>query len=243
MEVYEFMRTELAIGSDNVELLKNKKVVVLGVGGVGSFSTESLARVGIGNLVLVDKDVVDITNINRQIHATQNTIGLNKVDIMRDRILSINPNCNVTTHKLFIEKENIKDIITNDVDYVIDAIDTVTAKLDVVEYCQKNNIKLICSLGTGNKLDPTQFQVADIYKTSVCPLAKVMRTELKKRGIKKQKVVFSKEQPRKIDYPDEFKDLRKKPPASIAFVPPVAGMILTSVVIRELIDLENYSVR
>ncbi len=237
MDKYEFMRTELAIGYENIQALKNKKVVILGIGGVGSFSTESLARSGVGTLVLVDKDVVDITNINRQIHATQNTIGLNKVDIMKERILSINPNCNVITHKVFIEKNNIKDIITKDVDYVIDAIDTVTSKLDVVEYCNENNIKLICSLGTGNKLDPTQFEVSDIYKTSVCPLAKVMRKELKNRGIKKQKVVFSKEQPRKIDYPDEFKDLRKKPPASIAFVPPVAGMILTSVVVRELIEL------
>ncbi len=237
MKNYEFTRTELAIGSSAVEKLKTKKVVVLGVGGVGSFSVESLVRSSIGNLVLVDKDVVDVTNINRQIHANQNTIGLNKVDIMKDRILSINPNCNVTTYNVFIEKENIKDIITHDVDYVIDAIDTVTSKLDVVEYCNNNNIKLICSLGTGNKLDPTKFEVSDIYKTSVCPLAKVMRSELRKRGVKKQKVVFSKEQPRKVDYPDEFSELRKKPPSSIAFVPPVAGMILTSVVVRELIEL------
>ncbi len=235
LKEYEFMRTELVLGNENMQLLKNKKVVVLGVGGVGSFSTESLARAGVGNIVLVDKDVVDITNINRQIHATHNTVGLNKVDIMKDRILSINPNCNVITHKVFIEKDNIKDIITSDVDYVIDAIDTVTSKLDVVEYCANNGIKLICSLGTGNKLDPTKFEVTDIYKTSVCPLAKVMRTELKKRRIKKQKVVFSTETPAKIDYPEQFKDLRKKPPASISFVPPVAGMILTSVVIRELV--------
>ncbi len=237
MDNYEFMRTELLVGKTNMELLKNKKVVVLGVGGVGSFSTESLTRVGIGNLVIVDKDTVDVTNLNRQIHATQKTIGLNKVDVMKDRILSINPNCNVTTHKTFISKENIETIITEDVDYVIDAIDTVTSKLDVIQYCNDKNIKLICSLGTGNKIDPTQFEVSDIYKTSVCPLAKVMRKELKKRGIKKQKVVFSKELPSKIDYPEQFENLRKKPPASVSFVPPVAGMILTSVVVKDLIDL------
>ncbi len=237
MNNYEFMRTELLLGESNMEILKNKKVVVLGVGGVGSFSVESLTRCAIGNLVLVDKDTVDITNLNRQIHATQKTIGLNKVDVMKERILSINPNCNVETYKTFIEKENIKDIITSDVDYVIDAIDTVTSKLDVIQYCDENNIKLICSLGTGNKMDPTQFEVSDIYKTSVCPLAKVMRKELKKRGIKKQKVVFSKEQPSKIDYPEQFENLRKKPPASLAFVPPVAGMILSSVVIKDLLEI------
>ncbi len=237
MKNYEFMRTELLLGEEKMELLKNKKIVVLGIGGVGSFSTESLARCGVGNLTLVDKDTIDITNLNRQIHATHNTVGLNKVDVMKERILTINPDCNVQTHKVFIDKSNIEHIITSDTDYVIDAIDTVTSKIDVIEYCNKKNIKLICSLGTGNKIDPTKFEISDIYKTSVCPLAKVMRKELKSRGIKKQKVVFSTELPSKINYPPQFEGLRKKPPASISFVPPVAGMILSSAVIKDLLNL------
>ena len=195
MALNEFCRTELLIGEEGIEKLHNSKVIVFGIGGVGSFVVEALTRAGVGNLILVDNDTVCISNLNRQIHATQATVESVKVEAMKARVLSINPNCKVEAKQEFITADNIQDIIPEDIDYVVDAIDTVTSKLALAEYCYKNDIKLIASMGTGNKIDPTQFRVTDVFKTKVCPLAKVMRTELRKRGVKKLKVVYSEEVP------------------------------------------------
>lgn len=244
-------RTELLIGKEGLDKLKGSKVLVFGIGGVGSFTVESLARAGVGTLILVDDDTVCLTNLNRQIHATFETISKNKVDVMKERIYSINRKCNVITHQVFVTEENIPEIIPEDIDYVVDAIDTVSAKIALAVYCQNKNIKLISSMGTGNKLDPTQFKVTDIYKTKVCPLAKVMRYELKRRGVKKLKVVYSEEIPLKPRVEDVVTcktgcvctggtkkcSARRQIPGSISFVPPVAGMIIASQVVRELLDL------
>lgn len=250
MAQHSLSRTELLIGKEGLDTLANSKVVVFGVGGVGSFTVEALARAGVGTIVLIDDDTVCLTNLNRQIHATYKTISQSKVEVMKERILTINRKCNVITHQVFVTVDNIGDIITDDVDYVVDAIDTVSAKIGLAVYCEKNKIKLISSMGTGNKLDPTQFKVTDIYKTKVCPLAKVMRYELKRRGVKKLKVVYSEEIPMKPKEEDVVtcktgcvctgestkKCAEKRQiPGSISFVPPVAGMIIASVVVRELL--------
>lgn len=250
---HAFSRTELLVGRKGIDKLKDSKVMVLGVGGVGSFVVETLVRSGISNIVIVDDDTVCLTNLNRQIHATLDTIGKVKVDVVRERILSINKNCNVITHQVFITKENIEELITDDIDYVVDAIDTVTAKIGIVEYCTKKDIKLISSMGTGNKFDPTQFKISDIYITKVCPLAKVMRHELKKRGIKKLKVLYSEELPTKPNSEDiatcktgcvctgGSKNCTKKRqiPGSISFVPPVAGMIIGGEVIKDILEIKK----
>ena len=185
IEKHSLSRTELVVGKEGLEKLRNSKVIVFGVGGVGSFTVEALTRAGVGELILVDNDTVSLTNLNRQIHATYETVGKVKVEVMKERISTINRDCNVITKQVFVTKENIPEIIPDNVDYVVDAIDTVSAKIALVEYCTAKNIKIISSMGTGNKLDPTMFKISDIYKTKVCPLAKVMRTELKKRRIKK----------------------------------------------------------
>lgn len=229
-------RTERIIGSENIEKLKNSKVVILGVGGVGGFATEAIARSGVGTIVLVDKDEVDITNINRQIIATNSTIGQPKVEVMKSRILDINPKCNVIVNKVFIDESNISSLIDKSADYVIDAIDTISSKISVAVWCEKNNIRLISSMGMGNKLDPTKIKVSNVYKTSVCPLAKVMRHELKKKNIKKLKVVYSEEQPIKPRISPEETNMRKKAPGSIAFVPSVGGLIIASEVIKDMIN-------
>ncbi len=227
-------RTSLLLGEESVLKLKKSKVVVLGVGGVGSFSTEALARAGIGNITIVDKDTVDITNINRQIHANVNSVGKIKVEIMKKRILDINPKCNVVDYKTFIEERNIEDIIDKDTDYVIDAIDTVSSKIAVITWCKSNRINIISSMGTGNKLDPTKFKIEDIYNTKVCPLAKVMRNELRKRKIKNLKVLYSEEKPIKRE--DKVLNSNNRPvPASISFVPPCAGLIIAGEVIKDII--------
>lgn len=227
-------RTSLLLGEESVLKLKKSKVVVLGVGGVGSFSTEALARAGIGNITIVDKDTVDITNINRQIHANVNSVGKVKVEIMKKRILDINPKCNVVDYKTFIEEKNIEDIIDKDTDYVIDAIDTVSSKIAVITWCKSNGINIISSMGTGNKLDPTKFKIEDIYNTKVCPLAKVMRNELRKRKIKNLKVLYSEEKPIKRE--DKVLNSNNRPvPASISFVPPCAGLIIAGEVIKDII--------
>lgn len=245
-------RTELLIGAEGLNKLRESKVMVFGVGGVGSFAVEALTRAGVGTLILVDDDTVCLTNLNRQIHATYDTISKVKVDVMKERILSINKKCNVITHQVFVTKDNIAELIPEDVDYVIDAIDTVSAKLGLAEYCYKNNIKIISSMGTGNKFDPTRFKVTDIYKTSVCPLAKVMRYELKKRGVKKLKVVFSDEIPTKPKVEDVVTcktgcvctggtkkcAAKRQIPGSISFVPPVAGMILGGEVIKDIVGIK-----
>ena len=244
-------RTELLVGKDGLDKLINSKVVVFGIGGVGSFTVEALTRAGIGNLILIDDDTICLTNLNRQIHATYDTIGKVKVEVMKDRILSINKKCNVITHQVFVTNDNIAELIPEDADYVIDAIDTVTAKIGLVEYCAEKDIRIISSMGTGNKLDPTQFKVADIYDTAVCPLAKVMRHELRKRGIKGLKVVYSEEMPTKPKNEDVVTcktgcvctggtkkcAIKRQIPGSISFVPSVAGLIIGGEVIRDILGL------
>lgn len=237
MALNEFCRTELLIGEEGIEKLHNSKVIVFGIGGVGSFVVEALTRAGVGNLILVDNDTVCISNLNRQIHATQDTVGNVKVEAMKARVLSINPNCNVEAKQEFITADNIQEIIPEDIDYVVDAIDTVTSKLALAEYCYKKDIKLIASMGTGNKMDPTQFRVTDVFKTKVCPLAKVMRAELRKRGVKKLKVVYSEEVPMVPNKGRAVVSKKRQTPGSISFVPPVAGMIIGGEVIKDLTRL------
>ena len=237
MSLNEFCRTELLVGEDGIEKLHNSKVIVFGIGGVGSFVVEALTRAGVGNLILVDNDTICISNLNRQIHATQATVGSVKVEAMKARVLSINPNCNVEAKQEFITADNIQEIIPEDIDYVVDAIDTVTSKLALAEYCYKNDIKLIASMGTGNKMDPTQFRVTDVFKTKVCPLAKVMRAELRKRGVKKLKVVYSEEIPMVPNKGRAVPSQKRQTPGSISFVPPVAGMIIGGEVIKDLTGL------
>lgn len=234
MSLNEFCRTELLVGEEGINKLHNSKVIVFGIGGVGSFVVESLTRAGVGNLILVDNDTICISNLNRQIHATQNTVGMVKVEAMKERVVSINPKCNVEAKQVFITADNIAEIIPSDVDYVVDAIDTVTSKLALAEYCYKNNINLISSMGTGNKMDPSQFRVSDVFKTKVCPLAKVMRHELRKRGVKKLKVVYSEEMPMTPDKGRAVPSAKRQTPGSISFVPPVAGMIIGGEVIKGL---------
>ena len=230
----QFSRTELLIGKKGIEKLKNTKVAIFGLGGVGSYVLEACVRAGIGNFVLVDKDEVDITNLNRQIIATRKTIGKPKVEVAKERILEINPDANVGIYKEFFMPET-KGILDESIDYIVDAVDTVTAKIELVVRANKLNIPIISSMGTGNKLDPTKFEVADIYKTSVCPLAKIMRKELKIREIKKLKVVYSKEEPIKRQ---ESNELGKQVPASISFVPSVAGLIIAGEVVKDILKEE-----
>lgn len=253
MAQHALSRTELLVGQEGLDKLKKAKVVVFGVGGVGSFTVEALTRAGVGNLILVDDDTVCLTNLNRQIHATYNTISKVKVDVMKERILSINHKCNVKTFQSFVTPENVAEFIPEDVDYVVDAIDTVSAKIALAKYCYENDIKIIASMGTGNKFDPTQFKVADIFQTKVCPLAKVMRYELKRRGVKKLKVVYSEELPTKPRTEDVVtcktgcvctggtkKCAEKRQiPGSISFVPPVAGMIIGGEVIKGILGIEK----
>ena len=225
-------RTELLIGKEGIEKLQNAKVAIYGVGGVGSFVAEGLARSGIENMVLIDNDVVSISNLNRQIHANIETIGKKKVEVMKERILKINPNAKINTY-MADEIENVEEsIIDSTFSYIIDAVDTVSTKLKLIERASKLNVPIISAMGAGNKLDPTRFEVTDIYKTSVCPLAKVMRKELKNRGIKKLKVVYSKEQPIKHEENEMYE---KRVPGSIAFVPSVVGLIIASEVIKDIL--------
>lgn len=247
---HSLSRTELLIGKDGLDKLRNSKVVIFGVGGVGSYTIEALARAGVGELIIIDDDTVCLTNLNRQVHATYDTISKPKVDVMKARIESINRNCKVITHQVFVKEENIAEIISDDVDYVVDAIDTVSAKLGLAEYCYKKGIRIISSMGTGNKLDPTQFKVTDVFKTKVCPLAKVMRHELRKRGIEKLKVIYSEEVPIKPAYDvvtcktgcvctggTKKCAIKRQIPGSISFVPPVAGMIIGGEVIKDILEI------
>ena len=238
MALNEFCRTELLVGEEGINKLHNSKVIVFGIGGVGSFVVEALTRAGVGNLILVDNDTICISNLNRQIHATQATVGMIKVEAMKERVISINPKCNVEAKQVFITADNISEIIPSDVDYVVDAIDTVTSKLALAEYCYKNNINIISSMGTGNKMDPTQFRVSDVFKTKVCPLAKVMRHELRKRGVKKLKVVYSEEMPMTPDKGRAVPSAKRQTPGSISFVPPVDGMIIGGEVIKDLTGIK-----
>ena len=245
----QFSRTELLIGKEGIEKLQKAKVAVFGLGGVGSYVVEGLVRAGIGNFILVDDDKVCLTNLNRQIIATRKTVGKPKVEIARDRILEINPSANVEIHQEFFMPDS-NEILDDTVSYIVDAVDTVTAKIELVVRANKLNIPIMSSMGTGNKLDPTKFEVTDIYKTSVCPLAKVMRKELRARGIPKLKVVYSKEEPIK---PDETLECscktgcicppgtvrkctaKNQVPGSISFVPSVAGLIIAGEVIKDII--------
>lgn len=224
----EFSREEMLIGKENLSKLKLAKVAIFGVGGVGSFVVEGLVRAGIGNFILIDNDTVDITNLNRQLHATHSTIGKYKVDLMRDRILDINPNANVEIYREFYESNEKNKILDSSINYIVDAIDSVKSKIELAKDAKDLNIPIISSMGTGNKLDPTKFEISDISKTSVCPLARVMRKELKKIGIKKYKVLYSREDPIKSD---------EKNPGSISFVPSVAGLIISGEVIKDIIKM------
>lgn len=227
----EFLRTAMLIGEENVRKLANCHIAVFGIGGVGGYVVEALARSGVGSLDLIDSDTVNITNINRQIIATHDTLGRAKVDVAKERALSINPNIKVNTYKTFYLPENSGDFDFSQYDYIVDAVDTVTAKIEIIANAKNACTPVISCMGTGNKLDPTRFEITDIYKTTVCPLAKVMRRELKKRGIDSLKVLYSTEEPLKQTAEDGGKSI----PASIAFVPSVAGLIIAGEVIKDII--------
>lgn len=234
--IHQFSRTEMLLGTEALERLKSSTVAVFGAGGVGGYTIEALARSGVGTLHIIDNDTVALTNLNRQIIATHETIGMQKTLAAKNRILSINPDCKVFMHDVFYTPETANSFDFSLFDYVVDAIDTVTGKIGLVMQAQAAGVPIISSMGTGNKLDPTKFQVTDIYKTSVCPLAKVMRHELKKRGVKKLKVVYSQEEPvvPKLKS-DEDCGKRRSIPASNSFVPPVAGLIIAGEVIKDLV--------
>ncbi len=245
----EFSRTQLLLGEEAMKQLKSSVVAVFGIGGVGSYVAEALARSGVGALELFDDDKVCLTNINRQLIATRKTVGMQKVDVMRDRILEINPNAFVVTHQCFYTPENADEFDLSKYTYIVDAIDTVSSKLELIVRAEKANVPIISCMGAGNKLDPTRFEVADIYSTSVCPLARVMRKELKVRGIQKLKVVYSKEPP--ITPLEDMSiscraycicppgtkrkcTIRRQIPGSISFVPSVAGLILAGEVVKDI---------
>lgn len=230
----QFCRTEMLVGKEAVDKLNSARVAVFGLGGVGSYVVEALARSGIGVLTLVDDDVIAESNLNRQLYALHSTVGQAKTDVAKQRVLDINPECNVTALQVRFDKDTQGQFDFAAYDYVVDAIDTVTSKLLLVELCGKANTPIISCMGTGNKLDAAAFEVADITKTSVCPLAKVMRRELKKRGIEHLKVVYSREQPRAPTLLEQ--SAKRQTPASMPYVPPVAGMILASEVIKDLIE-------
>ena len=229
------IRTEMLIGKEAVERLARSRVAVFGLGGVGGYVTEALARTGVGNLDLIDSDTVASSNLNRQIIATRDTVGVKKTEVMKRRVLSINPECNIRTWDLFYLPETRDKFNFSDYDYVVDAVDTVAAKLSLIEEAQKTGTRIISSMGAGNKLDATLFRVADIYSTSVDPLARVIRTECRKRGIKKLKVVYSTEKPRTPLFSEETSS-RRSTPASIAFIPSVCGLIIAGEVIKDLIN-------
>lgn len=235
----EFSRTEQLVGSEAMEKLAKARVAIFGVGGVGGYVAEALARSGIGHFELIDNDDVSLTNINRQIIATHATLGLPKVEVMRDRILSINPKAEITLRQCFFLPENQDQFDFSQYDYVVDAVDTVAAKIAIILQAKAANVPVISSMGAGNKVNPAMFEVADIYKTSVCPLARVMRQAMKKQGVKHLKVVYSKEVPLEPLQSQEQKGTAGRPaPGSTAFAPSVAGLIIASEVFKDLISLE-----
>ena len=234
----QFSRSELLLGREVMANLSRMKILIFGIGGVGSYVCEALVRSGVENFVLVDSDKISLTNVNRQIHATLRTIGRSKVEVMKERMLEINPDCNIEIFEEFYLPDNHSNIINDDIDYIVDAIDTISAKIDIIVEAKKKNIPIISAMGAGNKLDPTRFEVTDIYKTSVCPLAKVMRRELKGRGVKSLKVVYSKEEPIEIlDYSCCIEDMdKKRVPGSLAFVPSSMGLIIASEIVKDVIN-------
>lgn len=250
--LHQFSRTELAIGPEGLDILKNSTVAVLGIGGVGGMAVEALARSGVGRLILIDKDVVDITNVNRQIHALTTTVGQLKADLMVERIKLINPECEAIALNMFYTEDTYEELFKHNIDYVIDASDTIIYKIHLMKECLDRKIPMISSMGAANKMDPTRFQVADISKTTVDPMARVIRQKLRKEGIKKGiKVVFSTETPVKPRQdvtdqivPENAPDRRKakQPPASNSFVPPVVGLIMVSVTVKDLLEAGGISV-
>lgn len=240
-----FLRSELIFGDKAMKRLSQVRVAVFGLGGVGGFALEALARAGVGQIDIVDSDTVDITNINRQLIALTSTVGMKKTELFESRIKDINPLCRVSVHDMFYLPERAGEFEFDKFDYVVDAIDTVTAKIDLAVRCTDMGIPIISSMGTGNKTDPTALRVADIYETSVCPLARVMRCELRKRGVSSLKVVYSEEKPVEPDedavrkYRESNPDNKKTVPASTSFVPPVAGMIIASEVIRDILETKR----
>ena len=241
--LHQLSRSELLLGPDSIAKLQASRVIVFGIGGVGSYTAEALARSGVGAIDLVDNDDVSVTKINRQLLATHSTVGRMKTDVMAERIHDINPNCKVTTHPCFFTKETADQFDFTQYNYVVDAVDTVSAKLALVECANAAGVPIISCMGAGNKLDPTRFEVADINKTSVCPLARVMRQELRKRGITKLKVVYTKEESRtplvNEACREEVDPGRRQVPGSLAFVPSVAGLILAGEVVCDLTGVKN----
>lgn len=240
----EFSRTELLLGSDALEKLSQSRVAVFGIGGVGGYVVEALVRSGVGAVDLIDNDTVSRSNLNRQIIATRKTVGQYKTDVMKERILDINPECRVEVHRCFYLPENKDEFDFSQYSYVVDAVDTVTAKIQLVMQAEEAGVPIISSMGAGNKLNPAEFEITDIYKTSVCPLAKVMRRELKKRNIKHLKVVYSKEEPltpigsAEEDAKEEVTGTRQKTtPGSVAFVPSVVGLMIASEVVKDLVKV------
>lgn len=238
--MHEFSRTELLIGTECQQKLKESTIVVFGVGGVGSHCIEALARCGIGRLILIDNDQVSLTNINRQSIACHSTIGQYKTRVMKSRIADINPNAQVDSFETFVLPDNLAGLLDGigQISYIIDAIDTVTAKLAIVQYCEDHQIPLIASMGTGNKLHAEMFEITDLSRTSVCPLCRVMRKELKSRGIQHLKVLYSKEQPLTPNTPSDEVTSKRSVPGSISFVPPVAGLLIAGEVVRDLLGIQ-----
>lgn len=234
MENNSFIRTEALIGKDKLNRLSESKVAVFGVGGVGSFTAEALVRSGLGEIILIDYDIIDISNINRQIHANTKTIGMAKVEVMRSRLLDINPDLNITIYKEKYNEDTRGKLLKKDYDYIVDAIDMVSSKLDLITSAKEMGIKIISSMGAGNKLSPTMLRIGDIYETSICPLAKVMRRELRKRKVDTLKVIWSPEIPIKPIM--ELDANRRASPGSVSFVPSVAGLIIASEVVKDLIN-------
>jgi tRNA A37 threonylcarbamoyladenosine dehydratase len=248
--LHKFSRTEMLIGKEALQKLTDSKVAIFGVGGVGSYTAEGLVRSGVGKLVLVDDDCICLTNINRQLHATTRTVGKPKVEAMRDRLLEINPKAEITIYQKFYMPDTADELIQDDYNYIVDTVDTVTAKVDLVMKAKEKGIPIISCMGAGNKLDPTRFEVTDIYSTSICPLAKIMRKELRSRGVDALKVVYSKEEPLKPIESDTTScatgcicpkgtkrkcTIRHQIPGSISFVPSVAGLIIAGEVVKDLI--------
>lgn len=229
----EFSRTAYIYGEDAIDKLKKSRVAVFGVGGVGGYICEALCRAGVGSIDIFDRDSVSVSNINRQIIALHSTVGKAKVDVMKERMLDINPDCNITAHNVFYLPENADEFDLSNYDYIADAVDTVAAKLEIAERAYKLEIPVISAMGAGNKTDPTRFEVADIADTTVCPLARVMRRELKARGIKKYKVVYSKEEPIKSGVVDS--ESGKAIPGSLSFVPSVVGLIMAGEIVNDLV--------